>query len=204
MALPGGLKPAHLKGWAALPKVRPSRLRRLGSAPASCPRSAPLPATASTRAAASIRTTATVVLGGLAALLPLSLAGSGALADAVIPTQPAVTKAPGNAAQTKATVITVTTVYPGASSDLVQGFITTPLQRVIAQARGIDYMTATSSKGVSSIDKPATAAAKVAMSDGTARLACAAVSTTKANSPAGASSHEQTRPTRPRRSGARP
>ncbi len=49
------------------------------------------------------------------------------------------------------TVITVTTVYPGASSDLVQGFITTPLQRVIAQARGIDYMTATSSKGVSSI-----------------------------------------------------
>jgi len=49
------------------------------------------------------------------------------------------------------TVITVTTVYPGASSDLVQGFITTPLQRAIAQARGIDYMTATSSKGVSSI-----------------------------------------------------
>ena len=50
------------------------------------------------------------------------------------------------------TVINVTTVYPGASSDLVQGFITTPLQRAIAQARGIDFMTATSSKGVSSID----------------------------------------------------
>ncbi len=49
------------------------------------------------------------------------------------------------------TVISVTTVYPGASSDLVQGFITTPLQRAIAEARGIDYMSATSSKGVSSI-----------------------------------------------------
>ena len=50
--------------------------------------------------------------------------------------------------QMQTTVIKVTTVYPGASSDLVQGFITTPLQRAIAQARGIDFMTSTSAKGV--------------------------------------------------------
>ncbi|WP_259722217.1 thermonuclease family protein [Synechococcus sp. CS-1328] len=49
------------------------------------------------------------MLGCLTALLPLSLAGSGALAESVIPTQPAVTTAPGNAAQTNATVINVTT-----------------------------------------------------------------------------------------------
>jgi len=53
--------------------------------------------------------------------------------------------------QMQTTVIRVTTVYPGASSDLVQGFITTPLQRAIAQARGIDFMTSTSAKGVSTI-----------------------------------------------------
>ncbi|MCT0226114.1 thermonuclease family protein [Synechococcus sp. CS-1328] len=56
-----------------------------------------------------MRPTSTVVLGCLTALLPLSLAGSGALAESVIPTQPAVTTAPGNAAQTNATVINVTT-----------------------------------------------------------------------------------------------
>lgn len=48
-------------------------------------------------------------------------------------------------------VITVTTAYVGASADLVRGFITTPLERVIASADGIDYMESTSAQGVSTI-----------------------------------------------------
>jgi multidrug efflux pump len=52
----------------------------------------------------------------------------------------------------KNTVITVTTSYPGASSELIKGFITTPLQQAIAEANGIDYISSTSSKGVSKIE----------------------------------------------------
>ncbi|WP_444929613.1 efflux RND transporter permease subunit [Microbulbifer sp. SSSA002] len=48
-------------------------------------------------------------------------------------------------------VITVTTVYVGADSDLVQGFITTPLEQEIATADGIDYMVSTSVQGLSTI-----------------------------------------------------
>ena len=36
--------------------------------------------------------------------------------------------------------VTVTTTYVGASADLVRGFITTPLERAIAAADGIDYI----------------------------------------------------------------
>ena len=50
------------------------------------------------------------------------------------------------------TVVTVTTAYPGANSELIQGFITTPLQQAIAEADGIDYLFATSSQGVSTIE----------------------------------------------------
>lgn len=50
------------------------------------------------------------------------------------------------------TVVTVTTVYPGASSDLVKGFVTTPLQQAMAEAAGIDYLFATSSQGLSKIE----------------------------------------------------
>ncbi|MDX1606178.1 MAG: efflux RND transporter permease subunit, partial [Candidatus Competibacterales bacterium] len=50
------------------------------------------------------------------------------------------------------TVITVTTAYPGASSELVKGFITTPLQQAIAEAEGIDYLQATSTQGRSTIE----------------------------------------------------
>lgn len=49
------------------------------------------------------------------------------------------------------TVVTVTTPYPGASPDLIQGFITTPLEKKIASAEGIDYMTSESTDGVSTI-----------------------------------------------------
>jgi multidrug efflux pump len=48
-------------------------------------------------------------------------------------------------------VVTVSTVYVGANADLVRGFITTPLERVIASADGIDYMESTSSQGISEI-----------------------------------------------------
>ncbi len=48
-------------------------------------------------------------------------------------------------------VIRVTTAYVGASADLVRGFITTPLERVIASADGIDYMESSSAQAVSTI-----------------------------------------------------
>ncbi len=48
-------------------------------------------------------------------------------------------------------VIQVTTVYVGANADLVRGFITTPIERVIASADGIDYMESTSAQGLSTI-----------------------------------------------------
>jgi len=54
--------------------------------------------------------------------------------------------------ETQDTVVTVTTTYPGASSELVQGFITTPLQQAIAEADGIDYLSSTSKQGISTIE----------------------------------------------------
>jgi multidrug efflux pump len=48
-------------------------------------------------------------------------------------------------------VVTVTTVYVGASAELVRGFITTPLERVIAAADGIDYIQSQSAQGLSTI-----------------------------------------------------
>lgn len=49
------------------------------------------------------------------------------------------------------TVVTVKTVYPGASARLVQGFITTPLEKKIASSGGIDYLTSESTEGLSTI-----------------------------------------------------
>jgi multidrug efflux pump len=48
-------------------------------------------------------------------------------------------------------VVQVTTAYVGANADLVRGFITTPLERVIASADGIDYMESASAQGLSTI-----------------------------------------------------
>jgi multidrug efflux pump len=48
-------------------------------------------------------------------------------------------------------VVQVSTVYVGASADLVRGFVTTPIERVIASADGIDYMESTSAQGLSTI-----------------------------------------------------
>ncbi|WP_163996520.1 efflux RND transporter permease subunit [Pyxidicoccus caerfyrddinensis] len=47
--------------------------------------------------------------------------------------------------------ITVTTAYVGANAELVRGFITTPLERAIASADGIEYLESQSLQGVSTI-----------------------------------------------------
>src|SRR6266699_547417 len=49
------------------------------------------------------------------------------------------------------TTITVTTLYPGASPDLIQGFITTPMEQAVATAEGIDYLTSNSIQGTSTV-----------------------------------------------------
>jgi multidrug efflux pump len=48
-------------------------------------------------------------------------------------------------------VVRVSTIYVGAAADLVRGFITTPLERVIASADGIDYVESSSAQGLSTI-----------------------------------------------------
>src|ERR1700740_2168596 len=48
-------------------------------------------------------------------------------------------------------VVQVSTIYVGANADLVRGFITTPLERVIASADGIDYMESSSAPALSTI-----------------------------------------------------
>ena len=47
--------------------------------------------------------------------------------------------------------VTVTTVYVGANAELVRGFITTPLERVIASADGVDYIESESKQSLSII-----------------------------------------------------
>src|SRR5262249_18972270 len=53
--------------------------------------------------------------------------------------------------RTDVAVVQVTTAYIGASADLVRGFITSPLERVIASADGIDYIESSSAQNVSTI-----------------------------------------------------
>jgi multidrug efflux pump len=48
-------------------------------------------------------------------------------------------------------IVTITTAYIGADADLVRGFITTPIERAVAAADGIDYIESSSSFGVSTI-----------------------------------------------------
>ena len=47
--------------------------------------------------------------------------------------------------------IVVSTVYVGANADLVRGFITAPLERVLAGVDGIDYLESSSAQGISTI-----------------------------------------------------
>ena len=48
--------------------------------------------------------------------------------------------------------VVVTTAYVGANADLVRGFITTPLERAIAAADGIDYIESSSVQGLSTVN----------------------------------------------------
>jgi multidrug efflux pump len=47
--------------------------------------------------------------------------------------------------------VVVTTAYVGANAELVRGFVTTPLERVIAAADGVDYIESVSAQGLSTI-----------------------------------------------------
>ena len=49
------------------------------------------------------------------------------------------------------TVITVTTGYPGATPELMQGFITTPIEQAVSSAEGIDYITSSSIQSTSTV-----------------------------------------------------
>ena len=53
--------------------------------------------------------------------------------------------------RTENAVVTVTTAYYGADANVIAGFITSPLEIAIAQANGIDYMTSSSTNGLSTI-----------------------------------------------------
>ncbi len=48
-------------------------------------------------------------------------------------------------------VVTITTAYIGASAELVRGFITTPLERAVSGADGVDYVSSSSTQGVSTV-----------------------------------------------------
>ena len=48
-------------------------------------------------------------------------------------------------------IVTISTIYTGASADLIQGFITTPLEKQIASADGIDYLESSSAPSASTI-----------------------------------------------------
>jgi multidrug efflux pump len=49
-------------------------------------------------------------------------------------------------------VITVTTAYPGASAELIQGFISTPIQQVVSSTSGIDFVRSSSSNSISTVE----------------------------------------------------
>ncbi|HXS28818.1 MAG TPA: efflux RND transporter permease subunit [Steroidobacteraceae bacterium] len=54
--------------------------------------------------------------------------------------------------QTESAVVSITTVYYGADAQTVAGFITQPLESAVAQAQGIDYLSSSSTTGVSTIN----------------------------------------------------
>jgi multidrug efflux pump len=53
--------------------------------------------------------------------------------------------------QVEESVITVTTIYPGADADLMQGFITTPIARAVLTADNVDYVSSQSRLGSSTV-----------------------------------------------------
>src|SRR6266705_5327358 len=82
-----------------------------------------------------------ILIAGTKALLPIvfpNLSGLGGLNVRQYP-------------RSDIAAITVNTVYVGADAELVRGFITTPLERAIAAADGIDYITSQSKQSSSLI-----------------------------------------------------
>lgn len=53
--------------------------------------------------------------------------------------------------KTQNAVVTISTTYFGADAQTIAGFITQPLESAIAQAQGIDYLSSSSTSGVSTI-----------------------------------------------------
>src|SRR5690606_11423045 len=53
--------------------------------------------------------------------------------------------------EVETTQISISTFYPGADAELIQGCITTPIQQAISSAEGIDYITASSRQGSSTV-----------------------------------------------------
>lgn len=53
--------------------------------------------------------------------------------------------------QMESATIAINTQYPGASQEVIQGFITTPIAQAVATASGIEYLTSTSTMGMSAI-----------------------------------------------------
>ena len=47
----------------------------------------------------------------------------------------------------ESSTITVSTEYPGASSELMQGFVTQPIAQAISSVEGIDYLSSSSVQG---------------------------------------------------------
>ena len=52
----------------------------------------------------------------------------------------------------ESSVISITTAYPGASAELIQGFISTPIQQVVSSTEGLDFVRASSSNSVSRVE----------------------------------------------------
>ncbi len=49
------------------------------------------------------------------------------------------------------TVVTITTTYPGASADLMQGFVSSPIAQIVATAEDVDYVTSESRPSLSTV-----------------------------------------------------
>ena len=54
-------------------------------------------------------------------------------------------------------VITITTIYPGASAELIQGFITAPISSVVSTTENVNYVTSQSRPSTSVVTLAPTA-----------------------------------------------
>src|SRR5471030_3186496 len=51
----------------------------------------------------------------------------------------------------ESSTITIATTYPGASAELMQGFVTQPIAQAVSSVEGIDYLTSSSVQGSSNV-----------------------------------------------------